>query len=86
MPYTSTDQYLYLDSFFIGLKLDDWYNYSDECLDDIVFSLDDLSYYKNNKTLVSEDPEETWFHIVLNITGALGGSASDIPIDCYNFY
>lgn len=28
-PFTSTDAYNYMDAFFLGLKLSDWYDYSD---------------------------------------------------------
>jgi hypothetical protein len=54
-------------------------------LDDVVFSLDSKAYYNNNKTLVAENPDEGWFHIVLNFTGMLGGSIAQVPVDCYVF-
>jgi hypothetical protein len=50
-----------------------------------VFALDDKAYYNNNKTLVAEDPNEGWFHIVLNGSGAIGGSIANAPVDCYVF-
>lgn len=59
--------------------------YSDTCLNAYVFTLDDRAYYKNNRTLVAEDPIENWFHTLLNFTGAMGGPASDIPPQCYMF-
>jgi hypothetical protein len=74
---------LYLDSFFIGLALNGWYNSSDACLDDIVFAANNRAYINNNITLVAQTPNETWFNIVLNVTGALGGYTSAIPVDCY---
>lgn len=55
-PFTSTDRYLYFDAFFIGLKLDEFYDYSDTCLDAWVFTLDDKAYFSNNRTLVRQDP------------------------------
>lgn len=75
-----------MDAFFVGLKLDDWYQYSDTCLNAIVFSLDDKAFYINNRTLVAEDPKENWFHTLLNFTGAMAGPASDVPPQCYMFY
>jgi len=67
------------------LALDEWYNSSDTCLDDLVFALDDKAYFNNNKTLVAESPNEDWFHIFLNLTGALGGPIARAPVDCYVF-
>lgn len=85
-PFTSSDKYLYMDSFFIGLKLDDFYENSDECVDSFVFTIDDRAYLKNNRTLVSSDPTEFWLHPLLNLTGMVGGPMSDIPLECYVFY
>jgi hypothetical protein len=44
-PFTSTDEYNYADAFFLGLKLSDWYDYSDKCLNNIFFMLDDVMYF-----------------------------------------
>lgn len=44
-PFTSTDAYNYMDAFFLGLKLSDWYDYSDQCVNDVAFMLDDVNYY-----------------------------------------
>lgn len=85
-PFTSTDKYLYMDSFFIGLKLDDFYENSDECIDAWVFTADDRAYLKNNRTLVAQEPDEFWLHPLLNLTGMIGGPMSDIPLECYIFY
>lgn len=85
-PFTSTDRYLYMDSFFIGLKLDDFYDFSDSCIDAWVFTANDRAYFSNNKTLVADDPEEFWLHPLLNFTGAMAGPMSDITPECYQFY
>ena len=82
-PFTSTDRYLYLDAFFIGLALDDFYDYSDTCLDAWVFFMDDRAYLTNNRTLVADDPDEFWLHPLLNVTGLIGGPMSDIVPECY---
>lgn len=50
-----------------------------------MFSLDDKAFYNNNKTLVAENPNEGWYHILLNFTGMLSGDISNIPVDCYVF-
>lgn len=44
-PFTSTDEYNYADAFFLGLKLSDWYDFSDTCLNNIFFMLDDVMYF-----------------------------------------
>lgn len=44
-PFTSTDSYNYMDAFFLGLKLSDWYDYSDQCVNDVAFMLDDINYF-----------------------------------------
>jgi hypothetical protein len=44
-PFTQTDNYLKLDAFLIGLKLDDWYDNSDDCLDSIIATIDDYDYF-----------------------------------------
>lgn len=44
-PFTETDKYDYLDSFFMGLKLEEFFEFSDECLDSWVFMWDDFAYY-----------------------------------------
>jgi len=51
VPYTQTDGYLKLDSFLIGLKLDDWYTNSTNCINAAVYTIDDKDYFSNNRTL-----------------------------------
>lgn len=85
-PFTETDKYNYLDAFFMGLQMDDFYEYSDECVNAWVFMIDDFAYLKNNRTLVPQDSEENWFHVYLNITGLVAGSMSDILPECYQLY
>jgi hypothetical protein len=77
---------LYVDAFFIGLKLDDFYDFSDTCLDAWVFTFDDKAYFANNRTLSSDSDTEYWFHPWLNLTGAVAGPLSDIPPQCYQLY
>ena len=85
-PFTSTDTYNYIDAFFLGLKLSDWYDYSDVCLDNIAFMLDDVNYFQNNVTLVPKSANnETEFNMALNFTGMLGGNMSSIVVNCYRF-
>ena len=75
-----------MDAFFLGLKLSSWYDFSDKCIDNIAFMLDDINYFQNNITLYPTAPDnETWFHPYLNFTGLLAGNLSYIIPDCYRF-
>jgi len=51
IPFTQTDKYLKLDAFLIGLKLDDWYTNSTNCINSAVYTFDDKDYFANNRTL-----------------------------------
>lgn len=43
-PFTATDEYNFMDAFFGGLKLDDFFEYSDECINAWVWLIDDACY------------------------------------------
>ena len=75
-----------MDAFFIGFSLSSWYTYSDQCINDVSFMLDDVMYFQNNVTLYPTAPDnETWFNPFLNLTGLLAGNFSAIIPDCYRF-
>lgn len=79
-----TDGYLKLDSFLIGLKLDDWYTNSTNCLNAFVYTIDDKDYFSNNRTLY-KSANESWINPWLNFTGLIGGHfATSLPY-CYQF-
>ena len=89
-PFTSTDTYDYLDAFMMGLQLDEFFEFDQECYEAIIFTLDDRDYYANNKTLNridrrSENPTEFWIHPFLNFTGLIAGPFSEILPECYQF-
>jgi len=63
-----------LDAFLIGLKLDDWYDNSDDCLDSIIATFDDYEYFLNNLTLVEKDPNEGLISLTLNFTGIVASN------------
>lgn len=85
MPFTQTDGYLKLDAFLIGLKLDDFYQYSSECIDDLILTVDDKDYFSNNRTLGKSQGNESWIHPLLNLTGLIGGNLADAVPNCYQF-
>jgi hypothetical protein len=85
VPYTQTDGYLKLDSFLIGLKLDDWYTNSTNCINSFVYTIDDKDYFSNNRTLYKQ-ANESWINPWLNFTGLIGSNfATSLPY-CYQFY
>ena len=85
VPFSLTDGYLKLDSFLIGLKLDDWYTNSTNCINSMVFTVDDNDYLSNNRTLYKEQ-NETWINPWLNFTGLVGSNfATSLPY-CYQFF
>lgn len=84
-PFTQTDEYNFVDAFFGGLKLEDFYEYSDDCLNSFIFMVDDIYYFDNNVTLVERNATEGGFHMYLNLTHLIGGKASEIPPYCYKF-
>lgn len=73
-----------LDSFFVGLKLDSFYDYSSDCIDSIVFTLDDKAYLSNNRTTYRA-ANESWIHPILNFTLLLGTNFADTLPNCYEF-
>ena len=49
-PFSKTDGYQYALQFKIGAKLDNNYDYVDECFDAWILIFDDVAYYQNNVT------------------------------------
>jgi len=84
-PFTSTDEYNFVDAFFGGLKLDDFFEYSDDCLNGFIFLLDDINYFQNNVTLVEKNDTESPWHMYLNATHMVGGRGSEIVPQCYRW-
>ena len=42
-----------MNAFLIGAKLADTYAYTDECVNAFVGTVDDVYYFRNNRTLVN---------------------------------
>lgn len=83
-PYTQTDNYLKLDAFLIGLKLDDWYTNSTNCLNALISTVDDKDYLSRNRTLNKKEGGD-WKGPFLNFTGLIGGNfATSLPY-CFQF-
>jgi hypothetical protein len=86
VPYTLTDGYLKFDAFMLGLKLSDFYLWSDDCINNLVLTVDDKDYFSNNRTLGRQYDNQTLLHPVLNFTGLIGGHLSEATPNCYKFY
>jgi len=65
-PFTQTTYYDYTYAFTEGLALDNYYQYSTECLENIYYVIDDYFYFLNNLTL-----EENDYIPFVNLTGAM---------------
>ena len=87
--FSQTDGYQYALQFKIGAKLDNNYDYVDECFDAWIDLFDKIPYFQNNVTYSQQQwDNETlnhWFYTYLNLTGIIFGPVSDIIVDCYRF-
>lgn len=81
-PFTATPYYDYLDNFLLGLKIESGVPYSSDCIDNIVYTMDDYVYFLNNLTDFSK---KSWEAPMLNFSRAIGGNFSEIPYNCYLF-
>jgi hypothetical protein len=79
-PFTATPYYDYLDNFLQGLKLGSSVAYSDDCIDNVVYTMDDYTYLLNN---ISDFSKSSWEAPLMNVTRAIGGNFSYVPLNCY---
>ena len=49
-PFSTTPYYDFVDSFLLGLKLESYYESSSECVDTLIFTIDEYAYIQNNIT------------------------------------
>jgi hypothetical protein len=62
----------------LGLKLETTVPASADCVDSVVYTLDDWAYLKNNIT-----DHVAWEAPVLNFTRLVGGNFSYVPYNCW---
>ncbi len=79
-PFSATPYYDFVDSFFLGLKLETFFKGSDACINDLVYAIDDVSYLYNNFTDFSWKSFEA---PIMNFTKAISGNFSSSFVDCY---
>jgi hypothetical protein len=88
--FSTTENFLKMNSFIIGMKLTDTYGVNtDLCINDCIDAVDSRAYYTNNRTLHDKEMEEgvheTLFLPYLNATGAVFGPVADALPSCYDF-
>lgn len=78
-----------MNSFLVGLKLADTYEYTDSCINDVVLAIDSQAYFINNSTqhaeLMVNGTESSYFLPYLNVTGAIYGPVSEALPNCWKF-
>jgi hypothetical protein len=79
-PFSTTPEFEYFDSFILGLELETFYAKSTECIDAVVYFIDDWAYLENNDTM-----KDTWADPILNFTGMISGNLSDSVNYCWQF-
>jgi hypothetical protein len=89
-PYSTTENFLKMNSFIIGMKLADTYGENtDLCINDVVDAVDSKTDLFNNRTVHAKAMEEnnntTLFEPYLNATGALFGPVAGALPSCYAF-
>lgn len=88
-PFSQSDDYLKFNSFIVGLKLADTYQYTDDCINDIINSIDYSIYFGNNVTQhdkkMKDGSASTWGLPYLNVTGLVYGPVADALPNCFNF-
>ena len=88
-PFSKTDAYINFNAFVIGAKLADTYEYTDECLYDMVQGIDNIAYFNNNVTdhekLLESGEKDSNFEVFLNLTGIFYGPVADSLPNCYLF-
>lgn len=88
-PFSTTEDYGKFNAFLIGAKFSETYTYTDDCINNIVWSIDENAYFKNNKTehrwMMENGTRTTYFEPYLNVTGSISGPIADSLPNCYNF-
>jgi hypothetical protein len=66
----------------LGLKIETSISYSGECIDSLVYTVDDYTYFLNN---ITDFKGSSWEAPILNLSRAIGGNFSYVPLNCYLF-
>ena len=72
-----------------GLKLKTIFHSSEDCLNDIFYWSDDIVHFLNNLTVTfdyTRIEEIRLMYPVLRFTQGLYDNASNIPVDCFEWY
>ena len=80
VPFSATQYYDYFSNFILGTKIETSITYSSDCIDSVVYTIDDGSYFLNN---VSSASKKHFIGPILNISDIIGGNFSHCPYNCY---
>jgi hypothetical protein len=69
-----------MSNFILGLKLETTVTYSGDCIDNLVYTVDDVFYLMNN---ISDFTWKSFEAPFLNASRAVGGNFSFISVNCY---
>lgn len=79
-----------MNSFIVGLKLEDTYTSTDVCITDIVLAIDGTAWLNNNRTvhekMLANNTKSSLFEPFLNATGLVYGPVADALPNCFAFY
>ena len=89
-PFSTSEDFLKMNSFVVGLKLADTYEYTDSCINDVVKAVDSQAYFVNNSTqheqMMINGTKSSYFEPYLNVTGAIYGPVSEALPNCFKFF
>ena len=69
IPFSAGPYYDFLDAFLLGVKLETYFSFSKECINALVYTIDDFAYLINNST-----ERTSWEQPVMNFTRLLAGN------------
>ena len=78
-PFTASPYYDFFDSFLLGLNLETFFQGSDACIMDLVYTVDDCAYLYNNFT---DFTWASWEAPMMNFSNLISGNLSSSLVDC----
>lgn len=65
------------------MKLQTYYDYSDQCINSIVYTMDNTAYFQNNITLTTGTDE--WEGPIMNMSRLIAGNGTNVVFYCEQF-
>jgi hypothetical protein len=79
IPFSATVYYDYLEAFLQGLDMDSYFNHASDCMDSLVYTVDDGYYVYNNMTLAGKN----WSDVMINVSAMISGNFSSSVLNCF---